>query len=172
MRLAAVVSMILMIAAPAAARQDGIEVTVTPATAAFDLGTMLDVGVTVTNHTDTPLVGFVVHLDITDPNTPGSVDPEDWTATLTKDLPAVAPGTTTTVPWTLQPIAGGGFSVYAVVMRGGDPAIHASGAALVDVAERRSLNPRGVLPVALGMPFVILVTLAGRRRQRAARSEA
>ena len=143
---------------------------VEPATASFDLGGSADIEVTVTNNTAEDLIGMMVHIDITNPDRPGLVDPEDWTAILTKPVGAVAPGTSITIPWTLKPISGGRFTIYAVVLRGGSSEIHASSGAIFDIAEQRTLNPRGVLSIALGMPILIGFILAGRWRFRKRRT--
>lgn len=150
-----------------AAGPDQARVVVEPSSADVVLGESLDLTVTVTNPGPDATRPMVVHLDVTDPEQATSVDPEDWTSTLSKPVAALEPGATTTVDWTLQPISGGTFSVYAVVLAPGSGSLGASGVTTVVVADQRSLNPDGVLPVALGVPAVVgALWLANLRRSR------
>ena len=76
-----------------------------------------------------------------------------------------------TVRWEIQPISGGNFTVYAVALAAGSGNVTASGATLISVDEQRSLNPEGVLPVALAAPVVVgglllIQQLAARRGRR------
>lgn len=163
--------MVLTLAAvPAAAvaQSEDINVVIEMTGGNVLLGQTVDMNVLVENRTDSTLSGAAVHIDITDPGQPGSVDPEDWVQTLTQPLADLAPGTAESVSWTLQPIAGGEFSVYAVVLSPGEERLFASQAAIVSVTERRALNPGGMLTVSLAVPIVIAAILSGRtwiRRQ-------
>jgi hypothetical protein len=117
---------------------------------------------------------LVLHLDILDPDSDRSVDPEDWTTTLTRGIAELSPGGSTEVPWTVQPISAGTFSAYAVVVRPAGAGLSASNVAEVVVEDQRSLNPGNILPLSIGAPLVIggalLVQLrAGRRSALPAR---
>ena len=144
---------------PVAAQSPGTEGTVveiTPPSVDVQLGQSVEVAVSVTNQGSTPTEPLAVHLDITDPSESGSVDPEDWTPTLTQQAGVVEPGATVTLNWVLQPISGGNFSVYAVALSPADRHIHATAEAIdFAVIHQRTLNPVGVLPIALAMPIAI-----------------
>lgn len=148
---------------------DDLEVTVAPASADVVLGESLELSVTVANNSQLAGEGLVAHLDVTDPAEGGSVDPEDWTSTLSRPLDGMAPGEATTVVWDVQPISAGRFSLYAVVLRKGSTELAASNVVAIGVEDQRSLNPDGILPVALGVPLVIggllVVQIGYRRRQ-------
>ncbi len=148
-----------------------IEVEIDPVTAEVLLGESVDLEVRVTNRTEEPTPPLVVHIDITDPSQSSSVDPEDWTATLSKGVGVIEPGMAKTVKWTVQPISGGQFALYAVALTPGGPDVTSSNVLTFDVTEQRSLNPEGILPVAIGGPVLIggiwLVQARLARRQDA-----
>ena len=150
----------------ALAQPEAITVVVSPASVSVDLGADIQLTVEVTNNTDRRLTDLAIHIDITDPTTDGSVDPEDWVPTLTLQIHTLSPGQTSVLQWTLKPIAGGQFSVYAVVLQAGSHELHSSEAAIYNVSERRALNPKGVLPAAIGMPLLIGGILVARLRAR------
>jgi hypothetical protein len=157
-------------AGPAAAvgAPEGVTVSIEPASANVVLGDTFDVEVSVTNTTGAATEPLAVHLDVTDPAAKTSVDPEDWTPTLNRSVGGVAAGETATVRWTLQPIAGGTFAVYAVALSQGSESLAASNVHLVTVQEQRSLNPSGILPLAVGAPALIgaLLLVQVRRSRR------
>lgn len=147
---------------------EGISVVIEADTTSVVLGEHLDLTITVVNFADGPTDPLALHLDITDPAQASSVDPEDWTSTLTKSVGVVESGGTMTATWTIQPISGGTFTVYAVALSPVSDTITVSNAVSVDVEDQRSLNPGGILPVALGAPAVIgallLIQLRSSRR--------
>lgn len=162
-------------AAPVTAARATADLTVeiAPASESVVLGNSLDLTIAVTNISDHASADLVIHLDITDPTSSSSVDPEDWTSTLTKPLGVVQPGDTATVDWSIQPISPGTFSAYAVAISPDTTDLAASNVLTVDVADQRSLNPGGILPVAIGMPALVgalLLTrsLAAKRATRPA----
>jgi hypothetical protein len=109
----------------------------------------------VTNSGNQATAPLVIHLDITDPSRSTSVDPEDWTATLSKPIDVLAPGDTATLDWNIQPISGGSFAVYAVAIAPGADTVSASNVTTVTVQDKRTLNPNGILPVAVGVPCFV-----------------
>lgn len=149
-------------------------VTIDPVEHAATLGDSIELTVRVDNVGAADTVPLVVHIDITDLSGEGSVDPEDWTATLSIPIDAVPAGESRTAAWALQPISPGEFTVYAVVLAPELDAVHTSRVLRVSVDDQRSLNPGGILPVALGMPAIVGGLLLGqigrgRRNRRAAR---
>jgi len=151
---------------------DTIAVRIEPTTSSLTLGENLDLRIAVTNHGAGPSPPLVIHLDITNPDRSTSVDPEDWTATLSKPVGVVAAGDTVTVRWNIQPISGGTFATYAVALSPGIDNVATSNVLQVHVAEQRTLNPGGILLVAVGTPalvgalLLLQVRLARRTRDR------
>jgi len=145
-----------------------ITVAMAPESADVDLGDSIELQVTVTNSSNSGRSDLVLHLDVVSPDREGSVDPEDWTATLTQPIGPLAAGASTAIDWTIQPISPGTFLVYGVVLAPDGANVAPSNVMAVSVTDRRSLNPQGVLPVAIIVPLAVGLLLADRmRRQRA-----
>lgn len=143
---------------------DQVSVSIEPSFSAVTLGEDLDLAIEVTNSGVESLADLVVHIDITALSDSTSVDPEDWTATLSQFAGEIEPGESVTVEWRIQPISAGTFSVYAVVLAADDDSVAASNVLQLSVDDRRSLNPNGILPVAIGAPVVIGALLATQLR--------
>ena len=145
-------------------------VSVAPERISTSVGTAAEVTVTVVNMAAEPTPELAIHLDITDPRASTSVDPEDWTPTLTRSTPALGPGERVTQSWTITPIGPGDFVLYAVALDTNsslEPATLAvSNGVPVHVDEKRSFNPQGVLPLSIAMPVVIGMALLWRHRRR------
>lgn len=164
----AVLLSILVVAFPALAQTGHeVEVAVSPARIEATLGDSFEIEVTVTNRGDQPTASLVAHIDITDPAQTTSVDPEDWTETLSQTVGVVPPGGSQTATWELQPISPGSFSLYAVALSADTDQVQASSATLIEVAFVQTLNPEGVLPVVLAGPIVVgALLLMVMRRSR------
>ena len=102
------------------------------------------------------------------------VDPEDWSPQRTQYITALPAGQSATHTWRVNAILDGNFMVYMVVIptpkdkQATSQPIASSGIHLT-VARFTKLNPRGVLPYAIGIPFALVVAIALiiRRRRRA-----
>lgn len=151
---------------------DAVTVAISPTDNPVVLGESFEVTIDVTNNGGEATPPLVIHIDITDPRAEGSVDPEDWTSTLSKAIGEVDAGATRTLTWRLQPISRGTFSLYAVALSPGVDNTTVSNIVTVDVADRRSLDPGGILPVAVAAPAITggLLALQTRRRRRSAGS--
>lgn len=152
-----IILLLISLPTPASAAQltDTVVVTIDPPTSSVVLGENLDLQVSVTNTSENTTPPLVVHIDITKPDQATSVDPEDWTPTLSQTIGELAPGETIVVNWTIQPISAGTFATYAVALSPGVDNIAASNVLEVRVADQRSLNPGGILPVAIAAPALI-----------------
>lgn len=98
------------------------------------------------------------------------VDLEDWTANRSTNLASVLPHASVTQTWTLRALTSGDFAVYVVAIPNGttnakDTPIM-SAPVQIHVTQRTNLNPGGVLPVALGIPVLIIGALAAMRATR------
>ena len=155
-----------------APREAAVEVSLSRAQVATRLGESFDFSSRITNDGSKPLSGLVAHLNVVGLNKDIYVDPEDWSEERTKDVPGLGPGETATVSWSVKAVTGGKAAIYVVVLPRESPAsarqnLAVSPALRVDIAERRTLNSGGVLPLALGVPAVIgLATIVVRRRRR------
>lgn len=171
---ACLVVAVLALPGPADALTEGVVLDLRPAAVAepgerravsLVLGQTLDVQVTASNGSARPSPPIVVHLDVTDLAEETSVDPEDWTATLSQPAGVIAAGRSRTFDWTLQPVSPGTFTVYAVGLSPASDAVCASPVLTVVVVDARSLNARGILFVSIGVPALIGGLLGVRARQ-------
>ncbi|SCG66625.1 hypothetical protein [Micromonospora inositola] len=135
------------------------------------VGERLTVSSRVINSGDAPTDRLVAHLNVA--SLDGIyVDLEDWSADVTREVPPVAPGSSTSLSWQFQAVNTGSFDVYVVLMPNGDSTagtgpLVASQPVHVTVAGKRTLTAAGSLPVALLVPVVLgLVAAAARYRVR------
>lgn len=148
---------------------DSVTVAVEEASDPILLGDTINLVITVTNNGPATTESLVLHIDITDLEGDGSVDPEDWTATLSKPVGELETGESRSVDWRLQPISGGSFSLYAVALAAGADNLAPSNVVAIDVTDQRSLNPNGILPIAIATPTgvgALLVVQVRRSRRR------
>jgi hypothetical protein len=150
-------------ARPAAA---AVTVTVDRASIAAELGARFSFRSTIANHGAMPARGLIAHLNVLSLRDGVYVDPEDWASDRTRYLGPIAPGGSRTLTWRLQAVTAGRLGVYVAVLDGRATAPKTGPAIPVEIAERRTLNAGGIVPVALGVPALLgLLALAlGARR--------
>ena len=175
---AALVALLLLVgaAAPAIASTDPgvdkVSVSIDRSTMDTRVGQRIRFGSTVRNDGDRPATDLVAHLNVlsTDPGV--YVDPEDWSAQRTIYLQPLPPHGSVRLPWRVQVVNDGRFVLYvAVTSRTGPGPVVASNGLELTATAHRSIDAGGVLPVALGVPGLVLVLLLGsvaRRRRHAA----
>lgn len=145
-----------------------VTIEISPTEIDVDLGDRTDIELTITNTSDAALSGAVAHIDVVDLGSDESADAEDWSSVLNQPIPTIDPGESTTITWDIQPIAPGTYTLYAVALDPAAQAIAVTDAVTIDVADKRSLNPNGILPVAVAAPTLVGLLLAKRfRRHRA-----
>ena len=115
-----------------------------------------------------PASGLIAHLNVLSLHGDVYVDPEDWSSHRTKFLPPIPAGGSLTVNWPLEAVNHGSFDVYVTLVSPGEagrapaigPAVHSA------VADRKTLNSGGIVPLALGIPALLgLLTLGARYRR-------
>jgi hypothetical protein len=123
---------------------------------------------TVVNQGPTAARGLIAHLNIFGLDSSVYVDPEDWSSNRTRYLETLRPGKSTTITWRMQAVNAGAFDVYvAVLPRRAIGRAPTTGQALrLAVADRRSLNSGGILPLALGVPSLLALLALGVRLRR------
>jgi ABC-2 type transport system permease protein len=160
----------LVVAAFVAGRAEAVTVGLSRGQVTTKIGHRFAFATTVENTGAVPLSGLVAHLNVLSDDPGVYVDPEDWSSRRTQYLPPIAPHGRLRLTWSVQAVNGGDFAVYvAVLPRHGTGAVSTSTPLRVAVAERRTLNANGVLPLVLGMPAVIGLAALGTRRRRALR---
>ena len=141
----------------AAAGAPQVSVSVSRDRIATDLGHKFTFRSTVVNRGQASSRGLIAHLNIVGLDSSVYVDPEDWSSHRTIYLYALPPGGSKTITWRLQAVSAGKFDVYvAVFSRRAIAQAPATGPAVrVAVADRRTLNSGGILPLALGIPALL-----------------
>jgi hypothetical protein len=127
---------------------------------------------TIGNSGSAPTTPVIAHLNVASLTSDVYVDPEDWSSSRSRYLPAIAPGQSVDVTWNLQAVNSGWFDVYVVLLPrgtsslGADPLI-VSDAVLAKVGGKQTANPGGALPAVLGIPLVVgAAALWSRYRRR------
>jgi len=153
----------LALAAPqrAAAQDAGMEITLDQAKVSTSVGRVLTLESRIVNHGSVPSAPMLAHVNVASVDG-GYVDLEDWSADVTQRVDALQPGQDTTLTWELQAVNAGSFHIYVVLLPNSGPLVP-SGAARVDVGEKRNLNAGGVLPVAIAIPLILGVGAAAIR---------
>jgi hypothetical protein len=111
---------------------------------------------------------LVAHLNVVSLDPQTYVDPEDWSTHRTRYLAPVAAGGTRSVRWTVKAVSAGPIAIYVTAVPAEGAAPIAVGPVLhVQVADRRTLNSGGVVPLALAVPAALaVIAVAARRRAR------
>jgi hypothetical protein len=128
----------------------------------------------ITNTSNKPVQDMTAYVTLVE-TTQGQqapVDLEDWSAHRAVTVGSLAPGETHNASWDLRLIKGGDYVVYPAVIAGRTDRPAVGPEVPLSVASHQSLNPGGVLPVALGVPILAGLVLFGpviwRRRKLAA----
>lgn len=128
----------------------------------------------VTNHGTESSPPLSVAMNIINLDAKGDVvDPEDWSPQRTQYLEQLGPGQSATQSWRVNAILDGDYMVYIVLLpapAGPEATSHpvSSSGVHLTVTPFTKLNPRGVLPYAIGGPVLVLVgiVLIYRMRRR------
>ena len=158
----------LLVPAATAAGTENVAVTVAPERIATKLGAKFSFTSTITNNGATDARGLIAHLNILSLRNGTYVDPEDWSSNRTRYLAPIAPGKSTSITWRMQAVNDGDFGIYvAVLSESGayvppvtSPTIH------LGVAERKTLNAGGIVPLVLGIPAALGLLALGLRIRR------
>jgi hypothetical protein len=111
---------------------------------------------------------LVAHLNVVSLDPATYVDPEDWSTHRTRYLGPVAAGDSASVRWSVKAVSSGPIAIYVTAVPADGSGPIAVGPALhVQVADRRTLNSGGVVPLALAVPAVLLVVAIVTRRRAA-----
>ena len=158
-----------LVAVPAAAapRGGGLELSLSRTQVSTGLGDSFTFTSTITNTGSVPLSGLVAHLNVVGFDPSIYVDPEDWSSHRTRYLAPIPAHGATKISWTVTAVNGGNITIFvAVLPRHGAGSIAVSEPLRVDIAKRRTLNSGGVLPLALGIPALLGLSLLGTRVAR------
>jgi hypothetical protein len=166
---AAAVAAVLASCPPAWAQGDqDVSVSVDRSSIATGLGDKFSFRSTITNDGSVPLRGLIAHLNVLSLRDGTYVDPEDWSSNRTRYLEPIPPGGSVTTNWEMQAVNDGDFGVYVAVLPESGEAVPPTTAPTIrlEVAARRTLNPSGMVPVALGIPALLGFLALGVRLAR------
>jgi hypothetical protein len=152
-----------------AAGEEDVSVSVDRSQIATRLGQKFAFRSTIANEGSTPLSGLIAHLNVLSLRDGTYVDPEDWSSNRTRYLDTIPPGGSVTTTWELQAVNDGSFGVYVAVLPETGEAVPPTTAPTIrlEVAARRTLNPSGMVPLALGIPALLgALALAVRLARR------
>lgn len=151
-----------------AAGEQAVIVDVDRAEITTSLGEKFSFRSTITNPGTEPVSGLIAHLNVLSLKDGTYVDPEDWSSNRTRYLPPIPAGGSTTSTWQMQAVNDGTFGVYVAALPETGAAIPPTTSPTIRlvVASRRSLNPSGMVPVALGVPLALGVLALGFRLAR------
>jgi hypothetical protein len=156
---------------PAAGAVDGLTVSVDRTAVSARLGQKFELRSTIANHGASTASGLIAHLNVLSLRGGVYVDPEDWSSHRTRYVSPIPAGASRTLTWRLSTVSPGLIGVYvAVLPANGKPVPPTTGATVrVSIADRRTLDSGGILPLALGLPAALGVLLVAFRQRRARR---
>jgi hypothetical protein len=164
---------LLAVGAQAATAPAPIGVTVDRALVSTKLGKKIVLHATITNHGTTAASGLIAHLNVLSLRNGTYVDPEDWSSHRTQYLRPIPAGGSITTTWRVEGVNDGSFGVYIAVLPSSGVARPPATSPTVHllVAQKKTLNSGGIVPLALGLPGLLgLLALSLRvRRGRASR---
>jgi hypothetical protein len=168
--LVAVLAAGLVVAGASHATTDGVSVSVDRTTISTELGRKFVFHSTIANHAAAAAAGLVAHLNVLSLRDGVYVDPEDWSSHRTRYLAPIPAGGSRTLTWRVQAVNPGSIGIYvAVLPASGAPQPPVTGPTLhVSIAERKTLNSGGILPLALGIPALLgglAFAIRARRRR-------
>jgi len=156
-------------AAPPSAASAAVSIQLDPTAISTGIGQRFSFSSTLRNNSDQPMPGVIAHLNVLSLDPGVYVDPEDWSSRRTSYVGSLPARASTRLAWTAQAVNSGRFVVYvAVTTKQGTGDVSASNALRLAVAQQRTLDAGGVLPLAVAMPTTVLLLmgLAARRRRR------
>jgi hypothetical protein len=160
-------------AATSPAPSDGIRVTSAPDQLEKVIGEHFTYQPHIINQGKTSTERLIAHLNVASLTSDVYVDPEDWSSNRSIVVQPLGPGTDTSLSWDVQAVSAGSFAVYVVLLptsaaSSGTGALVVSPAVHVSVAQRRTLNAGGSLPVVIAVPVLLaaVVTVIRLRARR------
>jgi hypothetical protein len=157
-------------AVPASA--PGVQIAFDRATVVLGVGDRFALPSVLTNTGTAPSEPMLAHLNVASLTDDVYVDPEDWSASRSKQVPSIPPAGSIFLDWQLQAVNAGSFDVYVALLPNGQASAGAGPLVVsppvhLTVAARKSLSAGGALPVALAVPILLgLLAAAARTRHR------
>jgi hypothetical protein len=120
-------------------------------------GDYVTVKAQITNTSQQPITDITTYLSLVDTQNKLPVDLEDWSAEKGLYIGTIEPDQILPLNWRIHFVKAGTYSLIIVAVRAGSEMPQVSGITSFHVNPKRNLNPGQVLPVALGMPIVLIL---------------
>lgn len=125
----------------------------------------------ITNTGKEPITDITTYLSLVDNENKVPVDLEDWSAEKGLYVGTIEPGQTLPLNWKIHFVKAGSYSLIVVADSPLSDMPEVSKITHFQVYPKRNLNPGKVLPVALGMPILIIFVMSLVNYRRVARSK-
>ena len=112
------------------------------------------------NTTSQPIQSITTYLSLVDNNTKMPVDLEDWSAEKGLFIGSIETNQNLPLNWKIHFVKAGDYSLIIVAEIMGRNVPTVSTVTQFHVQSKRNLNPGQVLPVALGMPILVLILIS------------
>ncbi len=122
-------------------------------------GQIITVNGTITNSGSNP-IGGIAYISIIDVQNKTPIDLEDWSAHKGIDISSLAPGQSIPMEWNVRLVKDGSYTIV-ILFSSNDGAVPptASAKTFLEVDPKHNLNPGNVLPVAFGVPALLIAIL-------------
>lgn len=122
----------------------------------------------VDNKGSTATPPLVAHLNVLSLRPGVYVDPEDWSSRRTVFLGPIPAGGSRSITWKVKAVNSGDIGIYVAVLpqSGAAQPPVTSQTIHVRIAQRRTLNSGGILPLAAGIPALLAALAVGVRFSR------
>ncbi len=124
-------------------------------------GQFVTIRANITNLSPNETISGISYISVVDVINSLPIDLEDWSAQKGIYIPSIAPGQSVTSEWSLRLVTAGSYTVDVLYNKNSDlssPAV--SPRISLEVAPRVNLNPGNVLPVAFGVPALLVAVFA------------
>lgn len=160
-----------LLAGGASAATPRVTVAVDRAVVATKLGKKIVFHATIANRGPEAATGLIAHLNVLSLRSGTYVDPEDWSSHRTQYLPPIRAGDSLTTTWRVEAVNDGSFGVYVAVLPASGVARAPATSPVIHllVAQKKTLNSGGIVPLALGIPGLLGVLAVSVRHRRRAR---
>ena len=123
-------------------------------------GDYVTVSAQITNRADHPIKDITTYLSLVDTENKLPVDLEDWSAEKGLYIGVIDAGQTLPLRWKIHFVKAGVYTLAIIADIAGQEKPVASDLTHFTVKPKINLNPGKVLPVALGMPILLLALMA------------
>jgi hypothetical protein len=166
-----VLPVVMLLIHTSAYARGGITPSISPPTIHANMGDRITYTGTITNNSDKPVKNIIAYISLANvtPGKEAPLDLEDWSANKAVKIDEIPPHGSYKGRWPISLIDSGSYVAYITVVdkNGTSPLI--SDLSRLEIKRVIRLNPRNVLPVALGEPVVLgllFILVDFRRRKR------